>query len=42
MLGVYGMLIAIPVVACLKILVTDVLLPEVRAWTRGEAADPLP
>ena len=42
MLGVYGMLIAIPVVACLKILATDVLLPEVRAWTRGEAADPLP
>ena len=41
-MGVYGMLIAIPVAACLKILCTEVLLPKVRAWTSGEAADPLP
>jgi predicted PurR-regulated permease PerM len=41
-LGVYGMLLAIPVAACLKIFLTDVLLPKVRAWTKGEAADPLP
>jgi predicted PurR-regulated permease PerM len=41
-MGIYGMLLAIPVAACLKILITDVLLPKVRAWTRGEAADPLP
>ncbi len=41
-MGVYGMLLAIPIAACLKILITDVLLPRVRAWTRGEAKDPLP
>jgi predicted PurR-regulated permease PerM len=41
-MGVYGMLLAIPVAACLKILCTDVLLPKVRAWTAGEAQDPLP
>ena len=41
-LGVYGMLLAIPLAACGKILVTEMLLPNVRAWTRGEIADPLP
>ncbi|HRQ74765.1 MAG TPA: AI-2E family transporter [Phycisphaerales bacterium] len=41
-MGVYGMLLAIPVAACLKILITDVLLPRIRAWTRGEVKDPLP
>lgn len=41
-LGVYGMLLAIPLAACGKILVTDVLLHNVRAWARGEIADPLP
>ncbi|MHC5001698.1 MAG: AI-2E family transporter [Planctomycetota bacterium] len=41
-LGVYGMLLAIPVAACLKILFTEVLLPKIHAWARGEAADPLP
>ena len=40
--GVYGMILAIPVAACLKILFTDVLLPKVRAWTHGQAEDPLP
>lgn len=40
--GVYGMLLAIPVAACAKILITDVLLPRIRAWTEGRAADPLP
>lgn len=40
--GVYGMILAIPVAACLKILCTDVFLPKVRAWTKGEAEDPLP
>lgn len=40
--GVYGMLLAIPVAACLKIVWTEVVLPKIRAWTRGEAADPLP
>jgi predicted PurR-regulated permease PerM len=41
-MGVYGMLLAIPVAACLKILCNDVLLPKVRAWTSGKAEDPLP
>lgn len=40
--GVYGMLLSIPVAACLKILLVEVLLPRIRAWTRGEASDPLP
>ena len=34
-MGVYGMLLAIPLVACLKIFITDVVLPRVRAWTAG-------
>ena len=41
-LGVYGMLLAIPLAACGKILFTEVLLPKILAWTRGEIADPLP
>jgi predicted PurR-regulated permease PerM len=41
-LGVYGMLLAIPVAACLKIVVTDLVLPKLRAWAEGRAADPLP
>ena len=41
-LGIYGMLLAIPIAACVKILCMEVLLPKIRAWTRGEAADPLP
>ncbi len=40
-MGVYGMLLAIPVAACIQILCTDLLLPNVRAWTRGDVADPL-
>ena len=41
-MGVYGMLLAIPAAACIKIVCTDVLLPRIRAWTKGESADPLP
>lgn len=40
--GVYGMLLAIPAAACAKILITDVLLPSIKAWTHGKASDPLP
>jgi predicted PurR-regulated permease PerM len=40
--GIYGMLLSIPVAACLKILAVEVLLPRIRAWTRGEVSDPLP
>ncbi len=41
-LGAYGMLLAIPVAACIKILIQEVLLPKIHAWTRGDADDPLP
>ena len=41
-LGAYGMLLAIPVAACVKILIQERLLPKIHAWTRGEADDPLP
>ena len=41
-MGIYGMLLAVPTAACLKILIREVVLPKVRAWTKGEAADPLP
>ncbi len=41
-MGVYGMLLAIPVAACGKIFIMEVLLPKITAWTRGEIADPLP
>ena len=40
--GAYGMLLAIPAAACLKILLTDVLMPRVRLWVKGRAEDPLP
>lgn len=41
-MGVYGMLISIPVAACLKIVLREILLPKVNKWVRGEANDPLP
>lgn len=40
--GVYGLLIAIPFVACVKILLREVVWPRFRAWSEGRAADPLP
>ena len=40
--GVYGMLLAIPVAACLKILWTEIVMPRIQAWMRGELEDPLP
>ncbi|MEM8835374.1 MAG: AI-2E family transporter [Planctomycetota bacterium] len=42
LLGVYGLLLAIPLAACIKILVIDVFLPRYRMWAAGEARDPLP
>ena len=42
LLGVYGMLLAIPLAACLKILVIRIVLPRLRAWSRGDVSDPLP
>ena len=41
-LGAYGMLLAIPIAACVKILIQESVLPNVRKWARGEADDPLP
>ncbi len=41
-MGIYGMILAIPVMACLKIVFTDVLLPRVEAWARGKVKDILP
>ena len=41
-LGAYGMLLAIPIAACVKILIQESVLPNVRKWASGEADDPLP
>lgn len=40
--GMYGLLIAIPVAACIKILLTDVVWPKFKRWTQGVEKDPLP
>ncbi len=40
--GVYGVLIAIPIAACIKIFITDVVFPRYKAWVQGKADDPLP
>jgi predicted PurR-regulated permease PerM len=40
--GVYGMLLAIPLAACAKILIREVALPRIRAWAAGTVSDPLP
>jgi len=41
-LGAYGMLLAVPVAACIKITLQEIVLPNIRAWAHGEANDPLP
>ncbi|MGH7133785.1 MAG: AI-2E family transporter [Phycisphaerales bacterium] len=40
--GFYGLLIAIPVAACIKILLKEIVWPQVRAWAAGRVSDPLP
>lgn len=40
--GFYGLLLGIPVAACLLILVREVVWPRFREWTEGRARDPLP
>jgi len=40
--GLYGILLAIPVAACAKILIREVLWPPFRDWAKGRSADPLP
>lgn len=40
--GFYGLLIAIPVAACIKIVLRRLVFPRLQAWARGDARDPLP
>lgn len=40
--GVFGLLIAIPIAACIKILVQEIFWPRFKAWADGEEADFLP
>lgn len=40
--GFYGLLIAIPVAACLKILLREIVWPQIKAWAEGRAKDFLP
>ena len=40
--GFYGLLIAIPVAACVKILLREIIWPKFNAWVEGRAKDPLP
>lgn len=40
--GIYGLLLAIPVAACIKILMKEVFWPHFKKWKQGRAADPLP
>lgn len=40
--GLYGMLLAIPVAACAKILIRETVMPSLRNWAAGKSADPLP
>ena len=40
--GLYGMLLAVPAAACVKIILRDVFMPRIHAWREGRASDPLP
>lgn len=40
--GFYGLLLAIPIAACIKILLKEVFWPRVRDWATGKADDVLP
>lgn len=40
--GFYGLLLAIPVAACLKIVIVDVIKPRFAAWAKGKSKDPFP
>jgi predicted PurR-regulated permease PerM len=40
--GFYGLLLAIPVAACVKIILREVVWPRIKAWAEGRAKDPLP
>lgn len=40
--GFFGLLLAIPAAACIKILVREVVAPRFKQWAQGRATDPLP
>lgn len=40
--GFYGLLLAIPIAACIKILIEEIVVPHVKAWAKGEKDDLLP
>ena len=40
--GVFGLLIAIPIAACLKIVLQEIFWPKFREWADGRRADMLP
>ncbi len=40
--GIYGLLLAIPVAACIKILTIEVFVPRFREWANGKKPDILP
>ena len=40
--GIYGLLVAIPVAACLKILLREVFWPRFKSWAEGRERDFLP
>ncbi len=40
--GFYGVLVAIPVAACLKILIREIFWPKFERWAKGEEKDFLP
>ncbi len=40
--GVFGLLIAIPIAACVKILIQEIFWPRFKDWAEGRADDPLP
>lgn len=40
--GLYGVLVAIPVAACVKILLREVFWPRFRRWSEGKAPDFIP
>ena len=42
LMGIYGLLIAIPLAACIKILLREVFWPRFKAWGQGRVRDPLP
>lgn len=40
--GVYGLILAIPAAACIKILIREVFWPRIKQWIDGQASDFIP